>query len=69
MVEASTSLCSGPTVSADSMCSRGTTSTCVGSAGLMSRNAYVRSLDATSSDGISAATILQKRQSFTQGTL
>src|SRR5437764_3453775 len=44
------------------MCSRGITSTCVGAAGLMSRNAYVRSVASTFVDGTSPATIRQNRQ-------
>ena len=48
---------------------RGTTSTCVGAPGWMSRKAYVVSVDATSSHGTSPATILQNRQSATGATL
>src|SRR5699024_5571532 len=43
--------------------SRGTTSTCVGACGLMSRKAMVRSPSRTISAGTSPLTILQKRQS------
>ena len=42
---------------------RGITSTCVGACGLMSRNATARSVDSTTSAGMSPATILQNRQS------
>src|SRR5438105_5881288 len=50
-------------VAADSMCRRGTMSTCVGAPGLTSRKAYVPSDEATSSDGTSPAMILQNKQS------
>src|SRR4051812_23050445 len=62
-ISASTAASSAVTVAADSMCRRGTTSTWTGAPGLMSRKAYVPSDEVTSSEGISPAMILQKRQS------
>ncbi len=44
-------------------CSLGTTRTCVGACGLMSRKATVVSVSATTVAGISPATIRQNRQS------
>jgi hypothetical protein len=53
------------TADASTMCRRGTTNTCVGACGLMSRNATDRSDSATMSAGMAPATILQNRQSET----
>src|SRR5439155_8622237 len=46
-----------------SMCCLGITRTWVGAVGLMSRKAYVSSVDSTSVDGTSPARIRQNRQS------
>src|SRR5262249_16273850 len=52
----------GATSRVDGMCSRGTTSTCVGACGSRSSNATARSFSNTNFAGSSRATILQKRQ-------
>src|SRR3954463_7041207 len=68
-ISASTSACSASTVAAFSMCSFGTTRTWVGAPGLMSRKAKVRSVESTSVEGMSPATMRQNRQSLTGRTL
>src|SRR3954453_20719460 len=68
-ISASTSACSASTVAAFSMCSFGTTRTWVGAPGLMSRKAKVRSVESTSVEGISPATMRQNKQSLTGRTL